>query len=103
MAKKRQKRGFKDQWPFKISIYRDERGVPKGDAALTYETSDAALAAPNFFNGNELKGKKIKVEMAHKSEKKPGPPGGGPGGPGGGFGPMRGGPRGRGRSRGRPY
>ncbi|EGZ17787.1 hypothetical protein PHYSODRAFT_503191 [Phytophthora sojae] len=50
VAREKQKRGYKDQWPFKIKIYTDAAGQPKGDAVLTYEDSNAARTAPEFFN-----------------------------------------------------
>ncbi|EEY61831.1 uncharacterized protein PITG_13776 [Phytophthora infestans T30-4] len=50
VAREKQKRGFKDQWPFKIKIYTDTDGQPKGDAVLTFEDSNAARTAPEFFN-----------------------------------------------------
>ena len=33
----RQKRGYKDQWPYNIKLYTDDSGKCKGDASLTYE------------------------------------------------------------------
>ncbi|KAL8003898.1 putative RNA recognition motif domain, nucleotide-binding alpha-beta plait domain superfamily [Plasmopara halstedii] len=60
VAREKQKRGYKDQWPFKIKIYTDAGGQPKGDAVLTYEDSNAARTAPDFFNGSEIRGKVIK-------------------------------------------
>ncbi|CCI42269.1 unnamed protein product [Albugo candida] len=73
VAREKQKRGFKDQWPFKIKLYTDETGKFKGDAVLTYEDANAARTAPSFFNGSEIRGKSIKVELAGKPE----PPAGG--------------------------
>nr|CCA23378.1 Mitochondrial Carrier (MC) Family putative [Albugo laibachii Nc14] len=73
VAREKQKRGFKDQWPFKIKMYTDEAGKFKGDAVLTYEDANAARTAPSFFNGSEIRGKAIKVELAGKPE----PPAGG--------------------------
>mmetsp|Transcript_16100 Transcript_16100/g.18829 ORF Transcript_16100/g.18829 Transcript_16100/m.18829 type:complete len:163 (-) Transcript_16100:12-500(-) len=58
IAKKKQRRGYPDQWPYKISIYTDDSGKCKGDAALTYEDPNAAQTAPEFFNGSDLKGSK---------------------------------------------
>ncbi|CEG42024.1 tbp-associated factor 15b [Plasmopara halstedii] len=81
VAREKQKRGYKDQWPFKIKIYTDAGGQPKGDAVLTYEDSNAARTAPDFFNGSEIRGKVIKVELAGKPEP---PVGGWHGGSGGG-------------------
>ncbi|KAL3667084.1 hypothetical protein V7S43_008026 [Phytophthora oleae] len=87
VAREKQKRGYKDQWPFKIKIYTDADGKPKGDAVLTYEDSNAARTAPEFFNGAGMRGKTIKVELAGKPE----PPVGGWHGGGGGGGGRRGG------------
>ncbi|KAG3015766.1 hypothetical protein JG687_00006182 [Phytophthora cactorum] len=93
VAREKQKRGYKDQWPFKIKIYTDTDGQPKGDAVLTYEDANAARTAPEFFNGADIRGKTIKVELAGKPE----PPVGGwhGGGGGGGSGGRRGGSGGR--------
>ncbi|CAI5702463.1 unnamed protein product [Peronospora effusa] len=87
VAREKQKRGYKDQWPFKIKIYTDTDGQPKGDAVLTFEDANAARTAPEFFNGAEIRGKTIKVELAGKPE----PPVGGWHGGGGGGGGRRGG------------
>ncbi|OMP02391.1 hypothetical protein COLO4_11127 [Corchorus olitorius] len=46
----KQKRGYKDQWPWNIKIYTDEKGNPKGDAVLSYEDPQAAHSAGDFFN-----------------------------------------------------
>lgn len=51
VAREKQKRGYKDQWPFKIKVYTDDSGVVKGDAVITYEDANAARTAPSFFNG----------------------------------------------------
>ncbi|RLN96583.1 hypothetical protein BBJ28_00000158 [Nothophytophthora sp. Chile5] len=51
VAREKQKRGYKDQWPFKIKVYTDTSGQAKGDAVLTYEDANAARTAPSFFNG----------------------------------------------------
>ncbi|TMW62525.1 hypothetical protein Poli38472_005143 [Pythium oligandrum] len=51
VAREKQKRGYKDQWPFKIKVYTDDAGQVKGDAVLTYEDANAARAAPSFFDG----------------------------------------------------
>mmetsp|Transcript_23468 Transcript_23468/g.79899 ORF Transcript_23468/g.79899 Transcript_23468/m.79899 type:complete len:267 (-) Transcript_23468:1034-1834(-) len=64
IAKIKQKRGFKDQWPWSVKLYKDERGFPKGDATVSYEDPMAAHSAGEFFNGYELRGSKITVEMA---------------------------------------
>jgi RNA-binding protein FUS len=108
VARIKQKRGYKDQWPWNVKIYTDEAGKPKGDAVLTYEDPSAAHSAGGFFNDHCLRGHTIKVTMAEKSA--PRPPAmfghGGRGGGGGGFrGGGRGGPdrRDGGGYRSRPY
>ena len=47
------RRGFPDQWPFKITIFREggKTGAPKGDCTVTYEDPNAAATAPSFFDG----------------------------------------------------
>jgi hypothetical protein len=47
----KQKRGYKDQWPWNIKIYTDESGKAKGDACLAYEDPSAAHSAGGFYNG----------------------------------------------------
>lgn len=47
----KQKRGYKDQWPWNIKIYTDETGNNKGDACLAFEDPSAAHSAGGFFNG----------------------------------------------------
>ncbi len=72
IAKQKQKRGFPDQWPYKIQIYTDEKtGAQKGDAKIAYEDPSAAKTAPQFFDGYELRGHKLKVEMATQTEWQP--------------------------------
>ncbi|GJN37397.1 hypothetical protein PR202_gb26348 [Eleusine coracana subsp. coracana] len=46
----KQKRGYKDQWPWNIKIYTDESGKAKGDACLAYEDPSAAHSAGGFYN-----------------------------------------------------
>nr|XP_029120610.1 LOW QUALITY PROTEIN: transcription initiation factor TFIID subunit 15b [Elaeis guineensis] len=46
----KQKRGYKDQWPWNIKIYTDESGNNKGDAVLSYEDPSAAHSAGGFYN-----------------------------------------------------
>ncbi|KAK1320202.1 BTB/POZ domain-containing protein POB1 [Acorus calamus] len=41
----KQKRGYKDQWPYNIKIYTDDSGNSKGDACLSYEDPSAAHSA----------------------------------------------------------
>jgi len=53
---------------YKINLYTDESGKPKGDAVLTYEDPNAAQTAPEFFNDSEFKGSKIEVELAKEAE-----------------------------------
>mmetsp|Transcript_19255 Transcript_19255/g.58360 ORF Transcript_19255/g.58360 Transcript_19255/m.58360 type:complete len:153 (-) Transcript_19255:358-816(-) len=85
---------FPDMMPHRIKFYGND------DCLIQYEDSHAAHAAPSFFDGTEMKGSKLHVEMA---EKKPNqglpagyyvPPSGGQGGRGGG-GRRRGGCLGR--------
>lgn len=47
----KQKRGYKDQWPYNIKIYTDDAGNNKGDAVLSYEDPSAAHSAGGFYNG----------------------------------------------------
>lgn len=49
--------------PYKIKMYGNN------DCLLQYEEGSAAHACPKFFNDYDLKGSKLKVELA---EKKPG-------------------------------
>ncbi|CDY32981.1 BnaA10g11870D [Brassica napus] len=93
----KQKRGYKDQWPYNIKIYTDDKGKNKGDACLAYEDPSAAHSAGGFFNNYEMRGNKISVTMAEKSAPKApafdqrggGRGGGGGGGYGGGGGDRR--------------
>ena len=86
----KQKRGYKDQWPWNIKIYTDDSGKAKGDACLAYEDPSAAHSAGGFYNDYDMRGRKISVVMAEKSA--PRAPtsghGGGRGG-GGGYGADR--------------
>ncbi|KAL0434776.1 UNVERIFIED_CONTAM: Transcription initiation factor TFIID subunitb [Sesamum radiatum] len=70
VARIKQKRGYKDQWPWSIKIYTDEQGNNKGDAVLSYEDPSAAHSAGGFFNMHDLRGYKISVSMAEKSAPK---------------------------------
>ncbi|KAF6144837.1 hypothetical protein GIB67_038936 [Kingdonia uniflora] len=67
VARIRQKRGYKDQWPWSIKIYTDDSGKCKGDAVLSYEDPSAAHSAGGFYNNHDLRGYKINVAMAEKS------------------------------------
>ncbi|KAL5697311.1 hypothetical protein ACHQM5_030836 [Ranunculus cassubicifolius] len=92
VARIKQKRGYKDQWPHNIKIYTDDNGKSKGDAVLSYEDPSAAHSAGGFYNDYDMRGHKIRVAMAEKSA--PRAPtsfggGGGRGGYGGGGGDRR--------------
>jgi hypothetical protein len=50
VGKIKQKRGYKDQWPWNIKIYTDDSGKAKGDACLAYEDPAAAHSAGGFYN-----------------------------------------------------
>eukprot|EP01018_Ginkgo_biloba_P018991 Gb_11518 [translate_table: standard] len=67
IARVKQKRGYKDQWPWNIKLYMDEAGNNKGDAVLSYEDPQAAHSAGGFFNDYDMRGHRIKVAMAEKS------------------------------------
>lgn len=49
IARIKQKRGYKDQWPHNIKLYTDDAGKNKGDATVTYEDPMAAHSAGGFF------------------------------------------------------
>ena len=51
---------FPDMMPFRVKFYGNN------DCLLQYEDSHAAHAAPSFFDGYEMKGCKLHVEMAEK-------------------------------------
>ncbi|KAG6470457.1 hypothetical protein ZIOFF_071530 [Zingiber officinale] len=85
VGKLKQKRGYKDQWPWNIKIYTDESGNNKGDAVLSYEDPAAAHSAGGFYNNYDMRGYKINVAMAEKTALKAAPSyDGGRGGYGGG-------------------
>lgn len=67
IARKRQKNMFKDQWPFNVKLYYDDNGAFKGDALVAYEDPNAALKAPEFFDGGDFFGSKISVQIARKT------------------------------------
>ncbi|CAJ1970673.1 unnamed protein product [Sphenostylis stenocarpa] len=81
----KQKRGYKDQWPWNIKLYTDEKGNNKGDGCLVYEDPSAAHSAGGFYNNYDLRGYKISVAMAEKSAPKA-PPAYNHGGNRGGYG-----------------
>lgn len=68
IARKRphNKKGFPDQWPFNIKLYFDDNDVFRGDALVAYEDPNAALTAPGFYDGGELRGHTITVQVARK-------------------------------------
>lgn len=79
----KQKRGYKDQWPWNIKIYTDDAGNNKGDAVLSYEDPSAAHSAGGFYNDYVMRGHKIGVTMAQKSAPRAPAPQGGYGSGGG--------------------
>ncbi|MCE3215176.1 hypothetical protein HAX54_001165, partial [Datura stramonium] len=86
VARIKQKRGYKDQWPWSIKLYTDEKGNNKGDAVLSYEDPSAAHSAGGFFNNYDFRGYKISVAMAEKSAPKAAPAYGSGGGGRGSYG-----------------
>ncbi|XP_043231002.1 HIV Tat-specific factor 1-like isoform X2 [Amphibalanus amphitrite] len=52
----------KNAW--KIKLYRDDYGVPKGDAICTYIKIESVDLALSILDGYEFKGKKLSVEKA---------------------------------------
>nr|CAD7408534.1 unnamed protein product [Timema cristinae] len=82
----------------KIWMYKDKlSGKPKGEATVTYDDSNAAKSAIDWFDGKDFKGSVIKVQIAqHKNNYAAG----GRGGRGGGGGGGRGGGGGGGMDRG---
>ena len=91
IARVRQRFGFPDQWPHAVKIYRDADGRAKDEAVIKYDDPMAAQSAPGFYDGHELKGKKLSVSIATSREDREGggaprvDRGGGGGGGGGGF------------------
>lgn len=80
----------------KIWIYKDKvTGRGKGEATVTYDDPPTASSAIQWFNGKEIYGKPITVQMAERRNFQPGGfrggRGGGPRGPGGPGGYNRGG------------
>ena len=87
---------FPDMMPYRVKFYGND------DCLLHYEDPHAAHAAQSFFDGQELKGSKLHVEMAEKKPNQGLPAGyyippeakgqsyGGGGGAGRGGGPPRG-------------
>lgn len=53
-----------------IHLYRDKgTGKLKGDATVTYDDPEAAAAAVKWFDGSELSGAKISVQLAQAKER----------------------------------
>ena len=63
IARVRQRFGFPDQWPHAVKIYRDADGKAKDEAVIKYDDPMAAQSAPEFYDGHELKGKKLSVSI----------------------------------------
>lgn len=68
IARKRQARGYPDQWPPNIKLYVGERGEFRGDALVTYEDPNASLTAPGFYDGGDFHGSTISVQLATKKD-----------------------------------
>ena len=69
IARVRQRFGFPDQWPHAVKIYRDaSTGKAKDEAVIKYDDPMAAQSAPGFYDGYELKGKKLSVSIATSRE-----------------------------------
>ena len=66
IARKREKRGYKDQWPYNIKLYYNDDNTFKGDALVAFEDPNAAKAAPGFFDGGDFHGHTISVQLARK-------------------------------------
>jgi RNA-binding protein FUS len=73
IARVRQRFGFPDQWPHAVKIYRDaSTGKAKDEAVIKYDDPMAAQSAPGFYDGHELKGKKLSVSIATSREDREG-------------------------------
>jgi len=69
----KQRRGFPDQWPWKIKMYTDDKGAFKGDCVVSFVDPNAAKSAPGFFDGYMFNGThKISVQLAKAYEPKEG-------------------------------
>ena len=70
ISRVRQRTGYPDQWPWAVKIYTDETtGKNKDECTITYDDPMAAQSAPGFYDGYELKGKKISVSLATKKKR----------------------------------
>ena len=97
IARVRQRFGFPDQWPHAVKIYRDaSTGKAKDEAVIKYDDPMAAQSAPGFYDGYELKGKKLSVSIATSREDREGGGRGDGGGDRGNRGDRGGGGGGRG-------
>lgn len=64
-----------------IWIFKD-RGVPKGEAVVTYENASAAQTAIQWFASQEFRGVRLTVKLATNSQRPNIQPPGGSGGQG---------------------
>jgi len=60
--KESRNRGFEDQWPFAVKLYKP--GRENGDGCLTFQDPQAAKAAIKTYNRYKFKGSKIGVAYA---------------------------------------
>lgn len=60
-------KGFRDQWPYDVKIYKP--GREGGDACVTYMDGQSAKAAIKTFNRYKYKGNKIGVAYAGQGQK----------------------------------
>lgn len=60
-------KGFKDQWPYDVKVYKP--GRENGDACVTYMDPQSAKAAIKTFNRYKYKGNKIGVAYAGQGRK----------------------------------
>lgn len=60
-------KGFADQWPYAVKLYKP--GRDKGDGCLEYQDKLAAKAAIRTYNGYRLKGSRIGVAYAGTGKK----------------------------------
>lgn len=60
-------KGFADQWPYAVKLYKP--GRDKGDGCLEYQDKEAAKAAVKTYNGYRLKGSRMGVAYAGVGKK----------------------------------